>query len=120
MPKDKDHQESFSYPPVCHYHSEKGYIVSQCVELKPKKEKEKRKFLLAGALQSVKSLVGTGLALKQDFGSDVYELFVSDGFVSLQCGDAVMQPVKILRQPNLSFLRVFCLCLSLQQLKVWR
>jgi hypothetical protein len=50
-----------------------------------------------GVLLPIKSLVGTGVSPKQDFGSDVYEAIVSDGFVSLQSGDAVKQPVKILR-----------------------
>jgi hypothetical protein len=50
--------------------------------LKQKNERENI-FILVGELQLVKSLVGTGLSPKQDFGSDVYEPFVSDGFVSL-------------------------------------
>ena len=49
-----------------------------------------------GAHQHINYLVGTGVSPKQDFGSGVYEPFVSDAFVSLQSGDAVKQPVKIL------------------------
>lgn len=65
--------------------------------MKQKNEREKKQFLLVGAHQHIKSLVGTGVSPKQDFGSGVYEPFVSDVFVSLQSGNAVKQLVKILR-----------------------
>lgn len=51
-----------------------------------------------GALQPVKPVPIRDLSPKQDFGSDVYEPFVSDGFLSLHNGDAVKQSVKILRE----------------------
>ena len=57
--------------------------------------REKKLFLLMGALQTVKALVGNGLSPKQDFGSDVYEAFVLDGFVSLQSGDAEFDEIRV-------------------------
>jgi hypothetical protein len=65
--------------------------------LKQNNKTEKKPFLLVVALQPIKSLVWTDVSPKQDVGSDVYEPFVSDGFVSLQSGDAVKQLVNVLR-----------------------
>ena len=50
-----------------------------------------------GSLQPVKPVPIRDLSPKILFRSDVYEPFVSEGFVSLRNGDAVKQPVKILR-----------------------
>ena len=83
------------------------------------REGEKKQFILVGALQPIKSLVGTGVSPKQYFGSNVYEPLDSDGFVSLPSGNYVKQPVrycKILGHPNPSFWRMLCLCLTLHQL----
>lgn len=59
--------------------------------------REKKCVALVGASQPIESLLVAERSSKWDYGSDLYEPFVSDGFMSLQSDAAVKQHVRILQ-----------------------
>ena len=97
--------------PICNYCKQPGHIISECVALKRKREKEKQ--------ESPKPTGLTSLRLKpQSFFQDenpisaktfvtdsvmeIYKPFLSDGFVSLNSDSAQSTPIKILRDTGVS------------------
>ena len=97
--------------PICNYCKQSGHIISECVALKRKREKEKR--------ESPKPTGVTSLRLKPqssiqdenpisaktsetDSIMEIYEPFLSDGFVSLNSDSAQSTPIKILRDTGAS------------------
>ena len=97
--------------PICNYCKQSGHIISECIALKRKREKEKQ--------ESPKPTGLTSLRLKpQSFVQDenpilaktsetdavmeIYEPFLSDGSVSLNSDFAQYTPIKILRDTGAS------------------
>ena len=96
---------------IFNYCKQSGHIISECVALKRKREKEKQ--------ESPKPTGLTSLRLKPQFSTqdenhisaktsetdsvmEIYEPFLSDGFVSLNSDSARSTPIKILRDTGSS------------------
>ena len=97
--------------PICNYCKQSGHIISECIALKRKREKERQ--------ESVKQTGLTSLRLKRqssiqdenpilaktsetDAVMEIYEPFLSDGSMSLNSYFAQSTPIKILRDTGAS------------------
>ena len=97
--------------PICNYCKQSGHIISECIALKRKREKERQ--------ESPKPTGLTSLRLKPqssnqdenpilaktsevDAVMEIYEPFISDGSVSLNSDFAQSTPIKILRDTGAS------------------
>ena len=95
--------------PICNYCKRTGHIISECLHLKRKKEKQEG--LKPTGLTSLRSkpqscvkeedLIQTERP-ETDSVMEIYEPFLSDGFVSLNSDYAQSTPIKILRDTGAS------------------
>ena len=95
--------------PICNYCKQSGHIVSDCAVLKRKREKQEG-FKPTG-LTSLKSTTQSCVkdqnpaqakVPETDFVTDIYEPFLSDGFVSLNSDFVQSAPITILRDTGAS------------------
>ena len=95
--------------PICNYCKKTGHIISECLHLKRKKEKQEG--LKPTGLTSLRSKPqscvkeGDPIQTKRpetDSVMEIYEPFLSDGFVSLNSDYAQSTPIKILRDTGAS------------------
>ena len=93
--------------PICNYCKQSGLIISECVALKRKREKEKQESPKPTGLTSLRSSIQDGNPVsaktsEADSVMEIYEPFLSDGFVSLNSDSAQSTPIKILRDTGAS------------------
>ena len=97
--------------PLCNYCKQSGHIISECVALKRKREKEKQESPKPTGLTSLMSKPQSSIqnenpisakTSETDSVMEIYEPFLSDGFVSLNSGFAQSTPIKILRDTGAS------------------
>ena len=90
--------------PICNYCKRTGHIISECLHLKRKKEKQEG--LISTGLTSLRSKPQSCVKEEDpiqterpetDSVMEIYEPFLSDGFVSLNSDYAQSTPIKILR-----------------------
>ena len=95
--------------PICNYCKQSGHIVSDCPVLKRKREKQEG--LKPTGLTSLKSTPQSCVkdqnpvqakVPETDSVMEIYELFLSDGFVSLNSDFAQSAPITILRDTGAS------------------
>ena len=95
--------------PICNYCKRTGHIISECLHLKRKKEKQKG--LKPTGLTSLRSKPQSCVKEEDpnqterpetDSVMEIYEPFLSDGFVSLNSDYAHSTPIKILRDTGAS------------------
>ena len=95
--------------PVCNYCKRTGHIISECLHLKRKKEKQEG--LKPTGLTSLRSKPQSCVKEEDpiqterpetDSVMEIYEPFLSDGFVSLNSDYAQSTPIKILRDTGAS------------------
>ena len=95
--------------PICNYCKRTGHIISECLHLKRKKEKQEG--LKPTGLTSLQSKPQSCVKEEDpiqterpetDFVMEIYEPFLSDGFVSLNSDYAQSTPIKILRDTGAS------------------
>ena len=97
--------------PICSYCKQSGHIISVCVALKRKREKEKQDSLKPTGLISLRLKQQSSIqdenhisakTSETDSVKEIYEPFLSDGFVSLNSDSAQSTPIKILRDTGAS------------------
>ena len=97
--------------PICNYCKQSGHIISECVALKRKREKEKQESPKPTGLTSLRSKPQSSIqdenplsakTSETDSVMEIYEPFLSDGFVSLNSDSAQSTPIKILRDTGAS------------------
>ena len=95
--------------PICNYCKRAGHIISECLHLKRKKEKQEG--LKPTGLTSLRSKPQSCVKEEDpiqterpetDSVMEIYEPFLSDGFVSLNSDYAQSTPIKILRDTEAS------------------
>ena len=95
--------------PICNYCKKTGHIISECLHLKRRKEKQEG--LKPTGLTSLRSKPQSCVKeedptqterSKTDSVMKIYEPFLSDGFVSLNSDYAQSAPIKILRDTGAS------------------
>ena len=95
--------------PICNYCKRTGHIISECLHLKRKKEKQEG--LKPTGLTSLQSKPQSCVKEEDpiqterpetDSVMEIYEPFLSDGFVSLNSDYAQSTPIKILRDTGAS------------------
>ena len=95
--------------PICNYCERTGHIISECLHLKRKKEKQEG--LKPTGLTSLRSKPQSCVKEEDpiqterpetDSVMEIYEPFLSDGFVSLNSDYAQSTPIKILRDTGAS------------------
>ena len=95
--------------PICNYCKRTGHIISECLHLKRKKEKQEG--LKPTGLTSLRSKPQSCVKEEDpiqterpetDSVMEIYEPFLSDGFVSLNSDYAQSTPIKILRDTGAS------------------
>ena len=95
--------------PICNYCKRTGHIISECLHLKRKKEKQEG--LKPTGLTSLRSKPQSCVKEEDpiqterpetDTVMEIYEPFLSDGFVSLSSDYAQSTPIKILRDTGAS------------------
>ena len=95
--------------PICNYCKRTGHIISECLHLKRKKEKQEE--LKPTGLTSLRSKPQSCVKEEDpiqaerpetDSVMEIYEPFLSDGFVSLNSDYAQSTPIKILRDTGAS------------------
>ena len=95
--------------PICNYCKRTGHIISECLHLKRKKEKQEG--LKPTGLTSLRSKSQSCVKEEDpiqterpetDSVMEIYEPFLSDGFVSLNSDYAQSTPIKILRDTGAS------------------
>ena len=95
--------------PICNYCKRTGHIISECLHLKRKKEKQEG--LKPTGLTSLRSKPQSFVKEEDpiqterpetDSVMEIYEPFLSDGFVSLNSDYAQSTPIKILRDTGAS------------------
>ena len=95
--------------PICNYCKRTGHIISECLHLKRKKEKQEG--LKPTGLTSLRSKPQSCVKEEDpiqterpetDSVIEIYEPFLSDGFVSLNSDYAQSTPIKILRDTGAS------------------
>ena len=95
--------------PICNYCKKTGHIISECLHLKRKKEKQEG--LKPTGLTSLRSKPQSCVKEEDpiqiersetDSVMEIYEPFLSDGFVSLNSDYAQSTPIKILRDTGAS------------------
>ena len=97
--------------PICNYCKQSGHIISECIALKRKREKERQESPKPTGLTSLRlkpqsSIQGENPILAKTSETDavmeIYEPFLSDGSVSLNSDFAQSTPIKILRDTGAS------------------
>ena len=95
--------------PFCNYCKRSGHILSECLSLSRKKENQegpKPTGLTSLRLKPQSSIQGENPISAKTFETDsvmeIYESFLSDGFVSLNSDSAQSTPIKILRDTGAS------------------
>ena len=97
--------------PICNYWKQSGHIISECVALKRKRKKEKQESPKPTGLTSLRLKPQSSIqdenpisakTSETDFVMEIYEPFLSDGFVSLNSDSAQSTPIKILRDTGAS------------------
>ena len=97
--------------PICNYCKQSGHIISECVALKRKREKEKQESPKPTGLTSLMLKPQSSIqdenpisakTSETDSVMEIYEPFLSDGFVSLNSDFAQSTPIKILRDTGAS------------------
>ena len=100
--------------PTCNYCKKTGHIISECLHLKRKKEKQEG--LKPTGLTSLRSKPHSCVKEEDpiqterpetDSVMEIYEPFLSDGFVSLNSDCAQSTPIKILRDTGASQSLIF-------------
>ena len=96
---------------ICNYCKQSGHIFSECVALKRKREKEKQESPKPTGLTSLRLKPQSSIqdenpisakTSETDSVIEIYEPFLSDGFVSLNSDSAQSTPIKILRDTGAS------------------
>ena len=97
--------------PICNYCKQSGHIISECIALKRKREKERQESPKPTGLTSLRlkpqsSILDESPILvktsETDAVMEIYEPFLSDGSVSLNSDFAQSTPIKILRDTGAS------------------
>ena len=98
--------------PICNYCKQSGHIISECIALKRKREKERQESPKPTGLTSLRlkpqssSIQDENPILAKTSETDavmeIYEPFLSDGSVSLNSDFAQSTPIKILRDTGAS------------------
>ena len=97
--------------PICNYCKQSGHIISECVALKRKREKEKQESPKPTGLTSLRLKPQSSIqdenpisakTSETDSVMEIYEPFLSDGFMSLNSDSAQSIPIKILRDTGAS------------------
>ena len=97
--------------PICNYCKQSGHIISECIALKKKREKERQESPKPTGLTSLRLkpqsvIQDENLILAKTSETDdvmeIYEPFLSDGSVSLNSDFAQSTPIKILRDTGAS------------------
>ena len=101
--------------PICNCCKKTGHIISECLALKRKKERENLDSAKPTGLTSLKAKPQSCIqeenpiltrtckeSVSEDSIMEIYEPFLSDGFVSLNSDSAQSTPIKILRDTGAS------------------
>ena len=97
--------------PICNYCKQSGHIISECIALKRKREKERQESPKPTGLTSLRLKPQSSIqdenpilakTSETDAVMEIYEPFLSDGFVSLNSDFAQSTPIKILRDTGAS------------------
>ena len=97
--------------PICNYCKQSGHIISECIALKRKREKERRESPKPTGLTSLRLKPQSSVqdenpilakTSETDAVMEIYEPFLSDGSVSLNSDFAQSTPIKILRDTGAS------------------
>ena len=101
--------------PICNYCKKTGHIISECLALKRKKERENLDSAKPTGLTSLKAKPQSCIqeenpiltrtckeSVSEDSIMEIYEPFLSDGFVSLNSDSAQSTPITILRDTGAS------------------
>ena len=97
--------------PICNYCKQSGHIISECIALKRKREKERQESPKPTGLTSLRLKPQSSVQDKNpilaktsetDVVMEIYEPFLSDGSVSLNSDFAQSTPIKILRDTGAS------------------
>ena len=101
--------------PICNYCKKTSHIISECLALKRKKERENLDTAKPTGLTSLKAKPQSCIqeenpiltrtckeSVSEDSIMEIYEPFLSDGFVSLNSDSAQSTPIKILRDTGAS------------------
>ena len=101
--------------PICNYCKKTGHIISECLALKRKKERENLDSAKPTGLTSLKAKPQSCIqeenpiltrtckeSVSEDSIMEIYEPFLSDGFVSLNSDSAQSTPISILRDTGAS------------------
>ena len=106
-PSGENKDQNPLYQPICNYCKRTGHIISECLHLKRKKEKQEG--LKPTGLTSLRSKPQSCVkeedpiqTERPDSVMEIYEPFLSDGFVSLNSDYAQSTPIKILRDTGAS------------------
>ena len=97
--------------PICNYCKQSGHIISECIALKRKREKERQESPKPTGLTSLRLKPQSSIqdenpilakTSETDAVMEIYEPFLSDGSVSLNSDFAQSTPIKILRDTGAS------------------
>ena len=97
--------------PICNYCKQSGHIISECIALKRKREKERQESPKPTGLTSLRLKPQSSIqdenpilakTSETDVVMEIYEPFLSDGSVSLNSDFAQSTPIKILRDTGAS------------------
>ena len=97
--------------PICNYCKQSGHIISECIALKRKREKERQESPKPTGLTSLRLKPQSSIqdenpilakTSETDTVMEIYEPFLSDGSVSLNSDFAQSTPIKILRDTGAS------------------
>ena len=97
--------------PICNYCKQSGHIISECIALKRKREKERQESPKPTGLTSLRLKPQSSIqdenpilakTSETDAVMEIYEAFLSDGSVSLNSDFAQSTPIKILRDTGAS------------------
>ena len=97
--------------PICNYCKQSGHIISECIALKRKREKERQESPKPTGLTSLRLKPQSSIrdenpilakTSETDDVMEIYEPFLSDGSVSLNSDFAQSTPIKILRDTGAS------------------
>ena len=97
--------------PICNYCKQSGHVISECIALKRKREKERQESPKPTGLTSLRLKPQSSIKDENPILSktsetnsvmEIYEPFLSDGSVSLNSDFAQSTPIKILRDTGAS------------------
>ena len=97
--------------PICNYCKQSGHIISECIALKRKREKERQESPKPTGLTSLRLKPQSSIqdenpilakTSETDAVMEIYEPFLSDGSMSLNSDFAQSTPIKILRDTGAS------------------